>query len=295
MRRRHRGAAPETSTVLARCYPTIASHPRFAMSSIVRPTSPQRTRRLIVLICAVFAVLVPAVQSLAGLGQSQAEFSADGDSTLRIAGWAFSIWSLIYLWILAYAVWQVLPQTGESDLVNRMGWPSAVAFVLIGAWIIAAAADAKLATVVIIVAAMLSLVIPLLANAREVRLTPARDQDRWLLLWPLGLLAGWLTIASAANILIVATAQGVLPAALSPTGWAVLAVVVVVAVGVLGVWKLRLLAFPLPISWGLIGAFAAEQDRNPTLAFTALGAALLLLLVSVLLVFQLRRGIERTH
>ncbi len=265
------------------------------MSSIVRPTSAQRTRRLIVLVCAVFAVLVPAVQSLAGLGQSQAEFSADGDSTLRIAGWAFSIWSLIYLWILAYAVWQVLPQTGESDLVNRMGWPSAVAFVLIGAWIIAAAADAKLATVAIILAAMLSLVIPLLANSREVRLTPARDQDRWLLLWPLGLLAGWLTIASAANILIVATAQDALPAALSPTGWAVLAVVVVVAIGFLGVWKLRLLAFPLPITWGLIGAFAAEQDRNPTLAFTALGAAILLLLVSVLLVFQLRRGIERVH
>ena len=263
------------------------------MSSIVRPTPAQRTRRLIVLVCAVFAVLVPAIQALAGLGQSQAEFAAAGDSTLRIVGWTFSIWSLIYLWILAYAVWQVLPQTGESPLITRMGWPSAAAFVLIGAWIVAAAADAQAATVVIIVLAMLSLVAPLFLNAREVRATPTRDLDRWLLLWPLGLLAGWLTVASAANILGVATALNALPAALSPTAWAVVAVVVVVALGLIGAWRLRLLAYPLLIAWGLIGAFAAEQTRNPTLAFTALATAVLLLIGSVLIVFQLRRGVDR--
>ena len=98
------------------------------MSSILRPTPAQRTRRLVVLAAAVFAVVVPLVQNLAGLGLTQAEFAADGNQTLRVAGYAFSIWGLIYLGLLAYAVRQVLPQTGESVLINRMGWPSAVAF-----------------------------------------------------------------------------------------------------------------------------------------------------------------------
>ena len=46
------------------------------MSSTVRPTPAQRTRRLIVLAAAAFAVIVPAVQIFADLGLSQAEFAA---------------------------------------------------------------------------------------------------------------------------------------------------------------------------------------------------------------------------
>ena len=90
------------------------------MSSIVRPTPAQRTRRLIVLAAAVFAVVVPLVQNLAGLGLTQAEFAADGNTTLRVAGYAFAIWSLIYLGLMAYAIRQALPQTGESPLISRM-------------------------------------------------------------------------------------------------------------------------------------------------------------------------------
>ena len=73
-------------------------------------------------------------------------------NTLRVAGYAFSIWSLIYAGILAYAVRQVLPQTGESEMINRMGWPSAVAFFGIGLWIIVAALNLKAASVAIIAA-----------------------------------------------------------------------------------------------------------------------------------------------
>ena len=82
------------------------------MSSIVRATPAQITRRLIVLACAVFAVVVAQAQMLMGWGQTPAEFSADSDATLKVAGYAFSIWGLIYVAILAYAVRQALRQTG---------------------------------------------------------------------------------------------------------------------------------------------------------------------------------------
>lgn len=263
------------------------------MSSIIRPTPAQQTRRLIVLVCAVVAVLVPAVQMLGGMGQSQAEFAADSDATLRVAGWAFSIWSLIYLGILAYAVRQVLPATGESVPINRLGWPSAAAFLLIAAWIVAAAVDAEIATIVIIWAALLILLGAMLTIAGEIRRTPRLDRDRWLTLWPLGLLAGWLTIAAPVNILTVATGNDALLAALPPLGWALLAVVGVVFVGLAVTWRLRLLAYPLPIAWGLIGVFTAEQARQPTLAFSALAGAVLLLIGAVVLAFGLRRGVEK--
>lgn len=263
------------------------------MSSIVRPTPAQRTRRLIVLGAAVFAVVVPAVQIFGGLGLSQAEFASEGDGALRVAGYAFSIWSLIYLGILAYAVRQALPQTGESDLIHRMGWPSVVALFGIGVWIIVAALNLKVASVIVIFATLLALLIPLLASAGTIRALPRTDRDRLLIAWPLAALAGWLTVAAPLNLITTATALEALPAAVSPTGWALLAVAIVLLVGLGVTWRLRLLAYPLPMAWGLIGAFAAEQERNPTLGFAALAAAILLILAGVVLTFRLKPGVER--
>ena len=263
------------------------------MTAIERPTPAQQTRRLAVLAAAVFAVIVPIVQALGGFGLSQAEFAADGSQTLRVAGYAFSIWSLLYLGLLIYAGRQALPQTGESVLINRMGWPSVVAFFGIGFWIIMAALNLKAASVIVIFASLLALLLPMLASARTIRATGAMERDRWFLIWPLAALAGWLTVAAPLNLITVATAFEALPAALSPTGWAVLAVVATTLIGIGVTWALRTLAYPLPIAWGLVGAFVAEQEVKPVLAFTALAAAFVVVVAGVIVTFGLRRGIER--
>lgn len=263
------------------------------MSAIERPTPAQQTRRLAVLAAAVFAVIMPLIQHLTGWGLGQAQFAAQGDETLRVAGYAFSLWGLLYLGLLIYAGRQALPQTGESVLINRMGWPSVVAFFGIGLWIIVAALNLKAASVIVIFAALLALLIPMLASARTIRATGAMERDRWFLIWPLAALAGWLTIAAPLNLITVATAFEALPAALSPLGWAIVAVLAVVLTGLGVTWALRTLAYPLPIAWGLVGAFAAEQETQPLLAFTALAAAFLLVVAAVIVVFGLRRGIER--
>lgn len=263
------------------------------MSSIIRPTPRQRTRRLVVLAAAVFAVVTPVVQNLSGLGLSQAEFAADGNSTLRVAGYAFSIWGLIYAGVLAYAMRQALPQTGESPLLTRMGLPSAVAFFGVGFWIVVAAMNLKAASVAVIFASLLALLIPLLTVSGAIRALPRLDRERMLLVWPLAALAGWLTVAAPLNLITTLTAFDALPAALSPSLWAIVAIltVTVVALGVTA--SLRTLAYPLPAAWGLLGAFVAEQAEKPAVAFTALGGAVVLLIAGVLLSFRLRPGVER--
>ena len=264
------------------------------MSSIIRPTPGQRTRRLVVLAAAVFAVVAPIVQNLAGLGLNQAEFAADGNTTLRVAGYAFSIWGLIYLGILAYAIRQVLPQTGESDLITRMGLPSIVAFFGIGLWIVIAALNLQAASVIIIFAALVSLLAPLLTYSRSISSLGRFEGDRIFLVWPLAALAGWLTVAAPLNLITTATAFQALPDALSPQGWAIVAIVATTLVVLAVTAALRTLAYPLPAAWGLLGAFVAEQaDGKPVVAFTALGAAVVLLLGGVLLSFRLRPGVER--
>lgn len=258
------------------------------MSSILRPTAAQRTRSLIVLIAAVAAVVIGYSQTALGWGQSPAEFSADSDATLRVAGYAFSIWGVIYAWLLVYAVRQALPATGESPLLTRLGWPSALALIGIGLWVVAAALDQELATIVLIFGSLLVLLFPLLANGGSIRALPRGDRDRWMTAWPLAMLAGWLSIAAPVNLLTVLTGNGDLPDALSPDAWAMLAVAVVAVAAVLVTARLRLLAFALPVSWGLGGVFVAEQTRNAELAYVAAGAAVAVLAAAVVLVLKAR-------
>ena len=261
--------------------------------SIVRPTAAPKTRRWSVLGAAVFAVVVAQAQMGLGWGQSAAAFAADSDATLKVAGWAFAIWGLIYLGLLIYAVRQALPQTGESDLIHAFGWPSVLAFAGIGLWIVAAAFDWEVATIVLIFGSLSVLVIPLLAHARQIRNLRLADRDRWMTVWPLSLLAGWLSIAAPVNLITVATGNGDLPSALSPTLWAMLAVAVVALGAVAMTWRIRTIAFGLPVSWGLAGVFAAEQARNEALAFTALIAAVAVLIADVVIVLAQRRRVER--
>ena len=262
--------------------------------SIVRPTSAQTARRWVVLACAVFAVVAAYGQMAVGWGQTPQEFSADSDATLRVAGYAFSIWGLIYLGLLVYAVRQVLPQTGESLLIHRLGWPSAAALLGIGWWIFASAFDWEWATVVLIFGSLFVLLVPLMMNAGAIRALGRTDRDRWMVVWPLAMLAGWLTVASPVNLLTIVTGNGDLPASPSPTVWAMLAVAVVALTALVVTASLRMLAFALPVAWGLLGAFVAEQERNPSLAYAALAAAVAVLVVgAIVLTFRLRRGVER--
>ena len=263
------------------------------MSSIVRPTPAQTTRRWIVLACAIFAVVVAYGQMALGWGQTPEEFSADSDETLRVAGYAFSIWGLIYLGLLVYAVRQAAPQTGESLLIHRLGWPSAAALLGIGWWIVASAFDWEWVTVVLIFGSLLVLLIPLLLNAGAIRTLGRTERDRWMVIWPLAALAGWLSVASPVNLLTILTGNGALPGSPSPTVWAMAAVVVVALVALGVTAKLRMLAFALPVAWGLLGAFVAEQERNAPLAYVALAAGVAVLVGAVILTFRLRPGIER--
>lgn len=263
------------------------------MSSIVRPTSAQQTRRLIVAACAVFAIVVAQAQMLMGWGQTAAEFAADSDATLKVAGYAFAIWGVIYLGLLIYAVRQVLPATGESELLTRLGWPSALAFLGIGWWIVAAAFDWEVGTILLIFGSLLALLVPLLMNARTIRALPRAAIERWTVVWPLALLAGWLGVAAPLNLLTVLTGNGDLPTVVSPTVWALVAVTAVTVKALAVTWVLRTPAFALPIAWGLLGAFVAELERNPTLAIGSILASGVVLVGAVILTFRLKPPVEK--
>lgn len=229
-------------------------------------------RTLAIAAAAVFAVATPIVQAITGtIAVGQSNLVNDGDQTLRAAGYAFSIWSVLYLGLLAYAVYQALPSTKETPGLRALGWPSAIAMAGCGAWLIAAALDAKWATVAIIAISALVLIVPL---AR--RYPVQHIAEFWLVAAPLSLLAGWLTVASALNTLTVLTSYGIITPNAAPA-WASGGILVVVCIGAWLAASAKNWIYPLPISWGLLGVAVAEYADRPMIALLAGAGAVALL------------------
>lgn len=226
-------------------------------------------RTWLIVSAAAFAIITPIAQALRAFGLSAAEFSSSGDSTLRAEGYAFAIWGLIYVGLGVYAIWQALPATKASAALDRFGWPSVIAMAGCGLWLLAAAADARWATVAIISVSALAL---MLALARG----PIERGPLWIIA-PLGLLGGWLTIATALNTLTVLTSFGRIPET-SANIWAVGGIAIVIGLGALILRLSQNLAYGAAIAWGLAGVIVAEYAHRPEAAWAA-GAGVLLILV----------------
>ena len=214
---------------------------------------------------------MPLTQFALGMTPTgETDLVRDGDTTLEAAGYAFSIWSLIYAGMVSYAIYQALPSTKETPGLRALGWPSAMAMAGCGLWLIAAVYDIKLATMLIIIGSAAALCIPLC------RRYPVQHQrEFWLVAAPLSMLAGWLTIASAINTLTVLTGWGLINVSTAP-GWAAGGVIAVVLLGTGVAAASKNWIYPLPIAWGLAAVWVAEQTDRPTVAImAAAGAALL--------------------
>ena len=55
---------------------------------------------------------------------------------------AFSIWSVIYLGLIGYVIWQWLPANTASPRARRIGWLSALSMALNGLWLLVVQAGA---------------------------------------------------------------------------------------------------------------------------------------------------------
>ena len=158
---------------------------------------------------AVLAVIAAFIGSGAAGGQPVQDAAGGAlaaDATLVAPGaGAFSIWSLIYLGLLAYAVWQFLPAQRTAVRHRRLGYPIATSLLLNGAWILSVQFDRLGLSVPIIMALLVVLVV---AFRTCLALPPRNVLDMILTDGTVGLYLGWVDLATAANIAAVLAASG---------------------------------------------------------------------------------------
>ncbi|WP_127573878.1 tryptophan-rich sensory protein [Georgenia faecalis] len=263
--------------------------PSPAARSAAPATRADVVRQVGVLVSAVLAIGGAFLGSGAFVGTPIADaaggvLSADA-TPLAPASPAFSIWSVIYTGLAAYAVWQVLPGQRTDPRQRATGWWIALSMILNAAWVLAVQGDLLGLTVVVIVAllAVLCLIVVRLTRSRPRNLVDAVVVDGTI-----GLYLGWVSVATAANTAAVLASAGVdLPS--DPTGVAVIAAVAVVGAA-LAWWSRGRLAIAAAQVWGLswiaVGRLTGEPPSTPV-GIAAIAAAAVIAVVAV--VARLRR------
>jgi hypothetical protein len=249
--------------------------------ALPEPVSAQdRLRQAATVAAALAQAVVPSLPALTGWGvQIGARANAEGPPLISPAGYAFSIWGPIFAWCLAYAVWQAMPAHATDSFARRAGWWFAAAMAGDALWAAVFQAGAPAWLTAIILALIAASAIGALSRVAATPVPLRRDQ-LWLMAAPLGLLAGWVSVAAFVNLASALNLAGV--AALrdpaSPLSPALVAVATATALAVI----VRTRPFPtyaLAVVWALV-AVLARNGFDPT-GITAAVAALLVAALAI--------------
>lgn len=208
--------------------------------------------------------------------------AADG-SYLAPAGPAFSIWTVIYLGLIAYAVWQALPGRAADPRQRALGWGIALTEVLNGLWLVAAQFTVLPVTVLAIVLLLVALAI---VFRRAVANGPRGRVEAVLVDSVIGLHLGWVTLATVANVAAWLTQLAPRDWEAGAEVWGLVVLVVVALVGCgIGWASGGRLAPAAALVWGLawlaVGRLAAEP-HSIVLGVAAIVVAVLIGVVTVI-------------
>lgn len=187
--------------------------------------------------------------------------------SIQPAGYAFAIWSVIYLWLFAHSITSLWKRT-KNPAWDRTRLPLALAIALGSAWLWIAPEAPIAATVTILVMAAAAITAFLRADT---------ETDRWLLSAPIAILAGWLSAAAAVSTGVVIAGYGLLSDTASAV--AMIAAILTLATGVQR-QKPRMPVYGITVIWALAGVTVANAGLNPVIAILAgLGIGLMALVL----------------
>ncbi|RYY16226.1 MAG: tryptophan-rich sensory protein [Cytophagaceae bacterium] len=199
--------------------------------------------------------------------------SARHPTLLTPAGYAFSIWGVIFSGLVAYTVWQLRPQAWQTLLPGRLTPVLTVAVLATTGWTLAFSYG-QIGLSLAVMLTILGLLARAYARARPLVLRGAA------LAWPtwfLSLYLGWIMLATVLNVIFsLRDALGVQWSAEASRDGSYGLIVIAAGLGVALAWRGRDALLPLPIAWGLVGTWVAQRGPEPDIAFTALGAAVAL-------------------
>lgn len=186
------------------------------------------------------------------------------------AGYAFAIWGLIYVGLIAFSIYQALPAQRHQRAIAHVAWAVIGACLLQILWVYAFLTARFWLSVVL----MLGILACLMSAYVQTRTVRPRRSVRWLLQAPISLYFGWITVAAVVNVssALLVSLPAVWSTVFTGSVW-LTAMMMVISAGLAAAVALKYedAAYPAVAVWAL-SAIAVRQSG--VLLLASLGVAL---------------------
>ena len=249
-----------------------------------------------------FAVVIAlnAMSTTGALGRTNGNISDSYPNSFVPAGWAFSIWGPIYLFLLAFCVYTaVLPKnTDAAVLLKAVGPWFIISCVFNVAWIVTFSFGTPLAVFIstfFLFAILISLLVVIM-KTNSWRGIRTSLWDFWMIDVGFSMYAGWCTVACVANVVITLTAYaGWTGEPWTAGNWSALMISVAAAINIAVLATRTDAVFGLVFSWASFAIADGHRDEQ-VVAITALVCASVVGAAALgLAVFHVVRWAKRTR
>jgi len=214
-------------------------------------------------------------------GTTIGEVSNTLDSLFTPAGYAFSIWGVIYLLLLGFVIYQgrsLFVKVRDDDFILKIGWSFVVSCIANSAWVFCWLYGYTGLSCVFIFLLLISLLKIIMDNAME--LWDAPISVIAFLWWPFVIYSGWVTVASIANVSSYLVKIGWDGFGISDVKWTIIMIVIATIVNLIITWTRNMREFALVGAWALAAIAYANNGQYQSIVYTAGAAAGILFLSS---------------
>ena len=193
------------------------------------------------------------------------------------AGYAFSIWGLIYLGLLAFVIYTgkgLFIKTKEDWPVEKIGWWFVISCVANSIWVVTFLYEYIGLSVLIMAVMMFSLIKIILNTRMELDDLPLKKIA--FVWWPFAIYAGWLSVAFIANISVYLTKIEWSGLGIPALTWTIIMICVAGLLNIFITWNRNLREFALVGVWALIAIAVENWNNEKTIALTALIVAIII-------------------
>ncbi|MEW6179611.1 MAG: tryptophan-rich sensory protein [Chloroflexota bacterium] len=223
-----------------------------------------------------------AVNSLANIlpinNRTTGEISDSYPVLFTPAGYVFAIWSLIYLSLIAFAMYQLLPSQKNNPHIEQIGGWFIAANLFNGGWIFAWHYGMIPLSMILMLGLLVSLLI--IYTRLGIGLTAVSQRDRSLLHFPFSLYLGWISVATIANASVLLYTLNWNGFGLSAELWTSFVIIVGGILAFLMIHFRKEITYPLVIVWAFSGILF-KPEGSPFVANVA-GTTAMLILVFLL-------------
>jgi hypothetical protein len=198
-------------------------------------------------------------------GQNTGEISDRFNVYFVPAGYVFSIWGLIYVGLMAYAIYQALPAQRSNPRLRSTGWWVSLGGLANIAWIFLWHYNHFTMTLVAMLILLGTLIITYLNLG--IGRSKASAAETWMARIPFSIYLGWITVATVANITDVLDFVKWNRFGIAPEIWMGVVLLAVLIITTLMNFTRRDIAYSLVILWALVG-IAIKQAGVPAVVIS---------------------------